>query len=59
MTVSVPLGYTVASNGNLDSVKEVSSEAGYSYQDHFWSDTTPIATFLINAVASIFVEYSE
>jgi len=59
MRVYVPYGYTVASNGMLVSKEDYFPETGDNYSLFIWSDTTPIATFLINAVASKFDEYTE
>ena len=59
MSVRVPYGYSVASNGMLINVEDEFSETGEDYSIYIWSDTTPIATFLINAVASKFEQYSE
>lgn len=59
LKVSVPKDFTVASNGNLDSIVEISTEDGRNISTYYWSDTTQIATFLINATASIYKEYSE
>jgi aminopeptidase N len=59
MHVKVPYGYNVASNGMLINIENINSETGNDYSVYHWSDTTPIATFLINVVASKFSEYSE
>ena len=59
MQVKVPYGYSVASNGNLQEVNHIQSETGDNYSIFTWADTTPIATFLINAVASKFEKYTE
>ncbi len=59
MTVVVPNNFTVASNGTLDTIIKLSSEDGTEKQVFKWSDKVPIATYLINATASIYKEYKE
>ena len=59
MRVKVPYGYSVASNGLLIDVEDVQTETGENHSTFTWADETPIATFLINAVASKFKEYTE
>ena len=59
MRIKVPFNYKVASNGMLIAKEDVILETGGDYSTFVWHDTTPIATFLINAVASKFEEYTE
>ena len=59
MQVRVPYGYSVASNGMLIDIENVYTETGDDYSIYSWADTTPIATFLINAVASKFEQYTD
>lgn len=59
MNIQVPLGYSVASNGILNSIDTIFSEDGKNIATYHWSDTTPCATFVINATASKFEEYTE
>ncbi len=52
--VKVPKGYTVAANGLLTDILEHKNAKIYK-----WEDSTPIATYLISATASIFKEFSD
>lgn len=56
ISVRVPNGFTVATNGLLDSVYIVRANNSVTY---YWSDDVPIATYLMSASASIFAEYSD
>lgn len=59
MKVRVPKGFVAAANGNLDSTINIASEDGRNITICYWSDTAQIATFLINATASVYKQYSE
>lgn len=52
--VKVPSEYTVAANGLLTIVEEIDNSKIYN-----WEDSSPIATYLISATASIFKEFSD
>lgn len=56
ISVRVPDGFSVASNGLLQSIEEEPAENTKIYH---WSDTTQIATYLMSANASKFEEHTE
>lgn len=56
ISVRVPNGYTVASNGLLDYVYYNKAANSSTY---YWKDTTQIATYLMAATSSIYAEYSD
>ncbi|MGE5479829.1 MAG: M1 family aminopeptidase [Chloroflexota bacterium] len=55
ITVAVPEGFTVASNGKLMNIKTLENNA----KEYHWSDTTQITTYLMSATASIYKEFSD
>lgn len=55
ISVKVPLGYNVASNGYLDRIDTLKNEK----VEYFWKNDTPIATYLMCFAASIFDEYHQ
>jgi len=54
VTVKVPSGYTVASNGLLNKIDSTSDSRTY-----YWVGDEPISTYLIAATSSIFHEFSD
>ncbi len=55
ITVRVPNGYTVASNGFLDKIEK----SGDTAEIFFWIGDKPIATYLMSVTASKYVKYSD
>ena len=59
MSIVVPDGFTAASNGMLNNIEKISAETGEVKKIFKWSDDVPIATYLINATASIYEHYTD
>lgn len=59
VSVTVPPEFSAASNGLLDTIINMNYEDGTVKQVFKWSDNVPIATYLINATASIYTIFYE
>lgn len=55
MSVAVPVGFTTAGNGILDSVVSVAEDA----EVHYWSHASPISTYLMAMHASEYAQWGD